>query len=87
MKCYIITFEINSNIDIQIFYENIKSHGKWSRITEYTWAVVTTSSAKEIRDGLMSIMKKEDRLFVIKSGLESAWFNSICKNEWLRNNL
>ena len=87
MECYIITFEINSSADIQKLYDNIKSYGTWARITKYTLAVVTDLSAKEIRDDLKDNLYEEDRLFVIKSGFESAWSNVRCKNEWLKNNL
>jgi hypothetical protein len=41
----------------------------------------------QIRDNLKSQMDGNDRLFVIKSGVEAAWSNAICKNQWLKENL
>ena len=41
-------------------------------------------SAKELRDRLLGVLDEDDRLLVVKSGIEAAWFNSKCKNEWLK---
>ena len=87
MACYIISYDLRRNRDYESLYEAIKTYSKWARVTESTWAVVTTKSAVEIRDHLSSVMDGDDRLFVIKSGTEAAWRNSICRNEWLKENL
>lgn len=87
MTCYIISYDLRKSRDYESLYKEIKSYSKWAQITESTWAVVTTKSAKEIRDHLASVMDGDDRLFVVKSGVEAAWRNSRCKNEWLKENL
>lgn len=68
-------------------YEAIKSYGIWAKITESSWAIVTDSSATEIRDYLGSYLDNDDRLFVIKSGHNSAWKNTIASNDWFKNHL
>lgn len=68
-------------------YLAIKSHGKWARITESTWAVVTEDNATSIRDRLAAHLPAGSRLFVIKSGVEAAWVNPKCRNVWLTANL
>lgn len=87
MKTYIITYDLVKDRDYNSLHEAIRKYSKWARITESTWAVVTNKSAAEIRDDLKQVMDSDDRLFVVKSGVESAWRNSRCKNEWLKENL
>lgn len=84
-KCYIITFQLLR--DPSIIIAAIKSYGTWAKITDTTWAVVTTKSATDIRNHLNAIIAEGERIFVIKSGVEAAWHNSACTNEWLRKNL
>ena len=88
MACYIISYDLvapGRNYDQ--LYTAIKSHTKWARINESVWAVVTDKTAAVIRDHLTQYIDANDRLFVIKSGVEAAWRNSMCKNEWLKENL
>ena len=87
MACYIISYDLRKNRDYNSLHKAIKSYSKWARITESTWAVVTNKSAVEIRDHLISVMDGDDRLFVVKSGVEAAWRNSRCGSEWLKENL
>ena len=87
MKCYIISYDLRNERDYESLYDAIQSYGTWAKITESTWAIVTDKSAKNVRDHLLTTMDGDDRLFVVKSGVEAAWQNSICKNEWLKGNL
>lgn len=87
MKTYIITYDLIKDKDYGSLHDAIKKYSKWARVTESTWAVVTSKKASEIRDDLKQVMDSDDRLFIIKSGVEAAWRNSRCKNEWLKENL
>ena len=87
MTCYIISYDLVRNRNYGQLHNAIKTYSKWAKITESTWAVVTTKSAVQIREHLLKFMDNDDRLFVIKSGVEAAWQNSICKNAWLKENL
>lgn len=88
MATFIITYDLRGpNRDYQAMHEAIKKHSKWARVTESTWVVVTEQSASEIRDRLAAVADPDDRIFVVKSGVESAWRNSRCRNEWLKENL
>lgn len=85
-NCYIILYEALPNTDIVGLQTAIKAYGSWAKITETTWAVVTTQTAVQIRNNLNAYMAN-GRLFVVKSGIEAAWVNVICNYEWLKNNL
>ena len=87
MTCYIVSYDLRRQRDYASLYEAIKTYPNWAHITASTWAVVTNSSAIEVREYLRGFVDNDDRLFVIKSGLEAAWVNVICKNEWLKENL
>lgn len=87
MSCYIISYDLRTGADYTSLHNTIKSYGTWAKITESTWAIVTSQSCEEIRNRLSDLIGKDNRLFVIKSGGEAAWRNSICKNEWLQKNI
>ena len=88
MSCYLITYDLRQpGRSYESLYEAIKSYGGWAKITESTWAVVTTRNAVQVRDHLLAYMDNNDRVFVVKSGTEAAWKNVICKNEWLKEHL
>ena len=86
-KCYIISYDMAGGDDYDELHDAIKAYGTWAHITESTWAVVTEYSAKEIRDDLGQYLPDGSRLLVVKSGVEAAWRNPICRNEWLKKNL
>ena len=87
MATYIISYDLRKSRNYDGLYNAIKSYGTWAKVTESTWAVKTNSSAVQVRDHLASTMDSDDRIFVIKSGIEAAWRNAIGKNEWFKENL
>lgn len=87
MSCYIISYDLRNKRDYESLYEAIKSYGTWAHVTESTWAVVTSQKAKEVRDFLSESLDDDDRIFVVKSGVEAAWRHVICRDEWLKENL
>lgn len=87
MTTYIVCYDLRKSRDYQPLYDKLKSYTKWAKITESNWAIVTAKTAPEVRDELKAVMDKDDRLFVVKSGVAAAWSNSICKNQWLKDNL
>lgn len=68
-------------------YAAIKSYGQWAHLTESTWFIKTDESCVQVRDKLMSVMDSNDRLFVGELTGCAAWHNTICDNNYLRNNL
>jgi FAD/FMN-containing dehydrogenase len=87
MKCYIITYDLRKFRNYDALYFAIKSYGTWGKITESTWAIVTNQNTAEIRNYLLNFIDDDDRLFVIKSGGEAAWQNTIAENHWLQQHL
>ena len=89
METYIISYDLNSAepSDYTKLSNCIKSFGVWAHITESTWAINTDKTAKEIRDEISNFMPEGSRLFVVRSGLSSAWRNVICSNDWLKKYL
>lgn len=88
MTCYIVSYDLRAQgRNYEQLYAALKNYPKWAMINESVWAIVTEKSAVDIRDNLTQYIDSNDRLFVIKSGVEAAWRNSKCKNEWLKENL
>jgi hypothetical protein len=88
MACYIISYDLRKpGRNYDSLYAAIKSYGTWAHINESVWAVVTTTSAVQIRDYLRNHMDENDRIFIVKSGVEAAWRHARCRNEWLKEHL
>ena len=78
---------ISPGRNYQELYDAIKSYGTWGKLTESCWAIVTASSAVEIRDYLHQFIDNNDRLMVIRGGREAAWRNMMAEKQWLEQNL
>lgn len=87
MKCYIIMYDLRMARNYEALYSAIQAFGTWGRITDSTWAVLTTMDAPQLRDHLLRFMDNDDRLFVIKSSGEAAWKNTLADNQWLQQNI
>ena len=90
MQTYIISFDIEGGArdDYDDLHEAIeKCSIEADRITESTWALVTEYTSVQIRDYLIEHLPDGSRLFVVRSGIESAWWNVFCRNKWLKGNL
>ena len=53
------------------------------------WAILTSKTAKELREMFSQYVLAEDSLLIIRSGVEAAWINSLgpANDEWLKNHL
>ena len=88
MAAYLIIYDlIAPGKEYRTIHEQIKSYKIWARPTESTWIVVTEKSAAEIYDHIVEYIDANDRLFIVKSGVESAWYNVRCKDSWLQRHL
>ena len=86
-RCYIISYDVAEEGDYNALHKAIQNYGTGAPVTESTWAVVTGYSAEVIRDRLSRYLPDGSRLFVIRSGVESAWWNALCDNKWLKRSL
>jgi len=65
----------------------IREYPNWARIQRSVWVLITEETAQAVRDDLWRFMQPSDRLFVIRLQREAAWFNAMCKDDWLQANL
>jgi hypothetical protein len=88
MATYVIVYENVSGGDASAkIAAAVKEYGTWGRITSKCWAVVTEETSTVIRDKLIPLAARADRIFVIRSGTEAAWSNAEANTEWLKKNL
>lgn len=86
--CYIISYDLcQPGRDYDTLYQALRSFPYWGKITESTWAVVTSKTAVEIRDFLSNYIDSNDRLIVILSGRSAAWTHLLASNAWVIENL
>ncbi|WP_085625538.1 MULTISPECIES: hypothetical protein [unclassified Pseudomonas] len=86
MATYLIIYETQSEITQKILDGLIKNLGESMQITSNLWALKTEIPAKELRNSLRDQLSNKDRLMVVKSGREAAWYNSLCPNNWIVDN-
>jgi len=84
---YVISYDLRGQRNYEELYQAIRSYGTWSRIVESTWAIVTDSSAVQIRDNLTQYLDRDDGIIVIRAKHEAAWKDALSTNEWLKKNL
>jgi hypothetical protein len=87
MACYIISYDLVRERDYTKLTTAIKAYGTWAHIHESVWAVVTATTAAQVRDNLIRFLDSDDRIFVVRSGTEAAWRGVLCTTEWLQKNL
>jgi len=88
MPAYIVAYDLRQpGRNYDPLYAAIKGYGTWGKVTESLWVIDSASSAVSIRDHLTGFIDKNDRIFVVKSGLEAAWRNAMAENEWLKSHL
>lgn len=88
MACYVVTFEPIGLGAAENIRERLKTFGSHCPINGYSWAIVSTWTAVQVRDYLQQI-SPSSRIFVVRSGTEAAWLNSygVTYNDWLKKNL
>ena len=91
MNSLIIVYEIGQselpNVNYQPLYDAIRAYGTWARIADSCWAIRTEQTAVQVRDALLRLLRQGDRLFVVQTAHIAAWNNTMCKNEWLKENV
>jgi len=89
MTCYIVAFEVSSQTTRLKLVEKLKDYKTYCPINTNCWAIVTDQKATQIRDNLTPALEANDKIFVIKSGVEAAWRNvySTKNSEWLKEKL
>lgn len=88
MPSYIVCYDLRApGRNYEPLYNRLRQYPNWAKVTESNWVLTTGWTATQIRDDLTGYIDANDRLFVVKSGIEAAWRNSICQDAWLRTNL
>ena len=91
MNSLVISYEIANDAGkarvCQALSTTIRAYGIWAHITDSCWAIKTERSAKEVRDELRQMMREVDRLFVVQTAHIAAWNNTMCRNDWLQENI
>lgn len=95
---FLITYDLNTGLSetdrgktlskaYEDLEEQIKKYGTWAHIQQSCWAVVTVSTAAQIRDDLMSVLHTTDNILVLQSANIAAWHNVMCTNKWMKEHV
>jgi len=89
MACYIVIYDVHDASRIKKVEDLLKKYNGQCAINDVSWAILSDKKASEIRDEIMALLVAPDRLFVIRSGTEAAWYRpySDKHSEWLKKNL
>lgn len=87
-KSKIITYDLcTPGRDYSDLYDYIKSFSAWAHITESVWFISSEKSCVDIRNDLNKLTDSNDRIFVAELTGVAAWRNTICKSDFLKENL
>lgn len=93
MTTYIVTFDVSDDLRKNQLKEKLKQlgkqHGGYCPIHDNCWAIVSDQTPTQILDFLGQAVSESDRIFVIRSGIYSAWRNAYGpkNSEWLKERL
>ena len=89
MHCYIVSFQARQRVTRDALRERMKTYSSYCPINATCWALMSDKKAAEVRDDLKIALERGDRIFVVRSGTEAAWRNSISQShsDWLKKNL
>lgn len=89
MATYMIGYDLNApGKDYEPLWKAIKKQGEWWHCLDSTWLVVSTKTAKQIRDALGAHIDGNDELLVVELTGVGAWQGFDAKgSKWLKDNL
>lgn len=86
--CYIVCYDLRTpGRNYESLYEALKKYSNWGKLTESCWAITSPNNSSEICKNLLKYIDANDRIFVVLSGKEAAWNNTMATNEWVKANL
>jgi len=86
--CYIIMYDLRvPGRNYTELIDAIKQYPQWGHLTESSWAVITDKTPVEIRENLKRYLDTNDRLIVVQSGRNAAWFKCLASNSWIHENI
>lgn len=84
----IVSYDLcNSGKNYNDLYEYLRKFPAWARITESTWFISSNKSCAAIRDEIKDIVDCDDRIFVAELTGVAAWYNVLCKSDYLKEHL
>lgn len=84
----IVTYDLRApGRDYKSLISEIEKYDVWAKITESCYMIGTSETCVALRDKLKSHMDSNDRLFVGELTKNAAWFNVLCKNQYLKDHL
>lgn len=89
MTTYIVTFEVTDDLRKKELKEKLKQYGGYCPIHDNCWAIISKQTPPQILSFLGESLTESDRIFVIRSGIKSAWQNTYGpkNSEWLKERL
>lgn len=88
LHCYIIIYDLVAPArDYSSLFEAIRKFNSWGKLTNSSWAITSIDDAVKIRDYLSQFIDNNDKLIIIKSGLEAAWTKVFADDQWVKRNL
>ena len=88
MSSKIIEYDLRQpDRDYDALYKAIKDYGTWAHVTESTWLIKTDETCVQVGDKLLELIDSNDRLFVGELTGKAAWHNTICKSQFLKDNV
>jgi len=90
MPTYVVGYDLTKKLvkDYAALFQAIQALGPTWRLLDSTWIVVSQLNSQQIRDTLRAHIHNDDKLLVVKTGKEAAWYGFPSQyNNWLKEKL
>ena len=89
MTSYLVTYDLSApGQKYDDLSEHLKSYGTYSHALESAWLIVSSKSAKEIRDAAGKVLDSNDKLLVVELTGVAAWRGlREATSDWIHKNL
>ena len=87
MSMILINYDlVNPGQDYDAIIEHIKSYDGWAHVMLSCWAVSTTKTVVQVRDGLIAVTDRNDKFYVVDiTDQSAAWIGlPTTVSDWLK---
>jgi hypothetical protein len=90
VTAYLVAYDLvdPDEDDYERLIEHLKTYPNWAHVQKSVWVLVSSMSASTVREDIRRFIDMNDKLFVLKSGREAAWWPPGTELDgWLEANL
>ena len=90
MNRFLITYDLKKtstndrSSDYNKLYEKLSWYNKNARVTESSWIIKTYKNLREVYDNLISVLSRNDSIYITSISNSPLWYNCLSSDEKIR---